>query len=328
MTTLQTLGTHPKDWGATSLRDPWWFGPLLTFLGLSAFLIYGTWAAWMGDHFEVRKNAVGQVAWDGAPVAPYLSPFFSPLIYDPISPHAWSHSDWKKDLGLPGWFPFSAGFLILAFPGLFRFTCYYYRKAYYRSFWQDPPACAVGEPRKSYWGENRWPLLFQNSHRYWMYFAVIFLAFLWWDALYAFYWPVVSETVSAAPMAGSAEPVTMGTSTVQVLVQGSYMHRLEITGHTFGMGLGTLIMLTNVVLLSGFTLGCNSLRHLVGGRLDCFSCPNNIAQERGGYKAWRFVSWFNNRHMLWAWMSLFSVGFTDLYIRLCSMGVWTDLRLF
>jgi hypothetical protein len=31
---------------------------------------------------------------------------------------------------------------------------------------------------------------------------------------------------------------------------------------------------------------------------------------------------------VWAWGSLFSVGFSDLYIRLCSMGIWTDFRLF
>jgi hypothetical protein len=31
--------------------------------------------------------------------------------------------------------------------------------------------------------------------------------------------------------------------------------------------------------------------------------------------------------MLWAWCSLFTVGFSDLYVRLCSMGVWTDIRI-
>ncbi|HZT78763.1 MAG TPA: hypothetical protein VFA26_00955 [Gemmataceae bacterium] len=293
-----SLPVREEHWGQTSRRDLWWLGPLLVALGLTAFLVYGTWAAWQGGNFEIRKNAEGQPDWNGKPVAPYLSPFFSPLIYDPISPHAWSHSDWKSALGLPAWFPFSAGFLILAFPGLFRFTCYYYRKAYYRAFWQDPPACAVGEPRKSYRGENHWPLLFQNAHRYALYIAIIFLFFLWWDALYAFYWPTLDA------------------------------NGYPTGGHQFGMGLGTLVMLVNVVLLTGFTLGCNSLRHLVGGRLDCFSCPNNVAQDRGGYKVWRFVSRFNEHHMLWAWLSLFSVGFTDVYIRLCSTGVWHDVRFF
>jgi hypothetical protein len=32
--------------------------------------------------------------------------------------------------------------------------------------------------------------------------------------------------------------------------------------------------------------------------------------------------------MLFAWLSLFWVGFSDLYVRLCSMGIWHDVRLF
>jgi hypothetical protein len=31
--------------------------------------------------------------------------------------------------------------------------------------------------------------------------------------------------------------------------------------------------------------------------------------------------------MSWAWASLLSVAFADLYVRLCSMGVWSDARL-
>jgi hypothetical protein len=38
------------------------------------------------------------------------------------------------------------------------------------------------------------------------------------------------------------------------------------------------------------------------------------------------VSWLNARHQLFAWTSLFWVGFTDLYVRLVSMGVITDLN--
>src|SRR5262249_16290377 len=140
MTQLSTLGKQ-EGFGVTARRDAWWVGPSLTVIGLSAFLIYGTWAAWQGDHFEIRRTPSGRIDWEhGRPVAPYLSPFFPPPLYDPISPHAWFQQDWKANLGLPGWFPFSAGLLILAFPGLFRLTCYYYRKAYYRSFWADPPA--------------------------------------------------------------------------------------------------------------------------------------------------------------------------------------------
>ena len=35
----------------------------------------------------------------------------------------------------------------------------------------------------------------------------------------------------------------------------------------------------------------------------------------------------NYKHQLFAWCSLFSVAFSDIYIRLCSMGIWSDLRL-
>jgi hypothetical protein len=289
-----TLPVREQGFGATSRRDAWWFGPLLTFLGLLAFLIYANVIVFaVPGYFEIRQDKSEFFKRNNPAVAPYLAPFHSPLIYDAQSPHAWIHKD------KPGWWflPFfSSAMLILIFPAGFRLTCYYYRKAYYRAFWADPPACAVGEPRHSYWGENHWPLLFQNIHRYFLYAAIVILLFLLWDAIYAFWWPVV---------------------------QGN-----QVVGHRIGMGLGTLIMWINVVLLAGFTFGCNSLRHLVGGRLDCFSCPNNIAQARSGYKIWRIVSWFNERHMLWAWVSLFSVGFTDFYIRMCAAGYWSDVRIF
>jgi hypothetical protein len=294
-----------EGFGATQRRDAWWLGPLLTVLGLSAFLIYGLWVAWQDGYFEIRRNSlVGGdfFAENNMAIAPYLAPFYAPLIYDRSPPssqseHAWGQHDLRPSW-LPGWFPFSPAFLILMFPGLFRFTCYYYRKAYYRAFWADPPACAVGEPRHSYWGENHWPLLLQNSHRFWMYIAVLFLLLLSWDALLAFRWP----TLDAA-----GHPTG---------------------GHQFGMGLGTLIMLANVVLLAGFTFGCNSVRHLVGGRMNCFSCPRNVGQVTARYKLWSWSTLLNEHHMEWAWLSLFSVGFTDFYIRMCAMGVWTDIRFF
>ena len=36
--------------------------------------------------------------------------------------------------------------LVLWIQVLFRATCYYFRGAYYKAFFLDPPACAVGEP--------------------------------------------------------------------------------------------------------------------------------------------------------------------------------------
>ena len=85
----------------------------------------------------------------------------------------------------PGWWPaalpFSAALLILWAPGGFRFTCYYYRGAYYKAFWADPPSCAVGEPRKKYLGEQSFPLILQNIHRYFLYLAILFLFVLTYD---------------------------------------------------------------------------------------------------------------------------------------------------
>jgi hypothetical protein len=89
----------------------------------------------------------------------------------------------------------------------------------------------------------------------------------------------------------------------------------------FGIGVGTLVLTANVVLLAGYTFGCHSLRHLVGGFLDQFS----RAPVRK--KAYDCVSCLNRHHPKWAWMSLFAVGFADAYVRLCSMGVITDWRL-
>ena len=91
----------------------------------------------------------------------------------------------------------------------------------------------------------------------------------------------------------------------------------------FGIGVGTAVLLINPTLLAMYTLGCHSLRHLVGGRLDCFSC-DRAGDIRHGL--WRWVSVLNARHMAFAWVSLIWVGFTDVYVRLVSMGIISDLN--
>ena len=182
--------------------------------------------------------------------------------------------------------PWSPALLILWAPGLFRLTCYYYRGAYYKAMWADPPSCTVSEPRKKYWGENSLPLIMQNVHRYLMYIALFFLIFLSYDV-----WKALWFT--------------------------------DASGHeTFGIGIGTLVLATNVVLLGGYTLGCHSLRHAIGGILD------HLSKAPTRRKMYMCVTCLNRRHMLWAWMSLFWVAFTDIYVRLCATGVWTDWRLF
>ena len=142
-----------RGFGQTMRRDAWWAQPLLTFVVLGAFVVYATWAAFQGEHYEF---------------GPYLSPFYSPLLFGD-GPHSWFG---PKPGWWPGALPFSAALLILWAPGGFRFTCYYYRGAYYKAFWADPPSCAVGEPRKKYLGEQSFPLILQNIHRYFLYLAL------------------------------------------------------------------------------------------------------------------------------------------------------------
>lgn len=238
--------------GVTLRRDTWWVEILPVVVVLGGFGLYATLRAFEGQFYE----------W-----GPYLSPFYSPLI-DPQ--HHW----WR----------FSPALLILGGPLGFRATCYYYRKAYYRAFFLDPPGCAVGEHQRSYSGETKFPFILQNAHRYFFYLAVVFIAFLWHDAIRAFFFD-----------------------------------------DGFGMGVGTLVLLTNVICLSLYTFSCHSLRHLAGGKLDCFSCAT-FGKPR--HTAWRWVSTLNERHMLFAWISLFSVGFADFYVRMVSSGAFRDVRLF
>src|SRR3954470_1130402 len=257
-----------RGFGQTMRRDAWWVQPLVVFVILTSFLVYATWAA-----FQNRNFAFGN----------YLSPFYSPLLFSD-SPHAWIHG--SRPSWIPGFIPFSPALLILPFPAGFRLTCYYYRGAYYKSFWADPPNCTVGEPRKSYRGEKSFPLIVQNVHRYFLYFALIFLVILASDAWRAMW----------------------------------FFDR--DTGHqNFGIGLGTIVLAVNVALLGCYTFGCHSLRHLVGGRTD------EISKDPLRRKGYACVTCLNRRHMMFAWASLFSVMFADLYVRLCAMGIWSDWRI-
>ena len=89
----------------------------------------------------------------------------------------------------------------------------------------------------------------------------------------------------------------------------------------FGIGVGTVILTANVCLLAGYTLGCHSLRHLVGGGID------QISKHPARFACYEGCSKLNKNHMRWAWASLVSVAFSDVYVRLCAMGIWTDWRI-
>ncbi len=242
--------------GRTDRADAWWFVPVIQAVGLLVLIGYANYAAFLGAaHYHYV---------DGG--RDYLSPFYSPYL---------------KPAWLPGWV--SPALLVLVFPLGFRATCYYYRKAYYRSFFLDPIGCAVGERRVKYSGETKFPFILQNVHRYFLYAALVFLVILWLDVFRAF------------------------------VIDGR-----------FGVALGSFMILLSTGSLTLYTFSCHSLRHLVGGQLDCFSCA-----VAGGprHRTWLGVTWLNEHHMGWAWISLFCVCGADLYVRLLSMGAFQDPRL-
>jgi hypothetical protein len=225
---------------------PNWLYPAFVVVALTAFGVYAAWVVFL--------QPAGYYS-------PYLSPFDSPWIKSAIPP----------------------GIFVAWAPLAFRLTCYYYRKAYFRSFLWHPRSCAVGEPHRGrYRGETAFPWVLNNFHRFAFYATVVQVVFLWIDAVVAFDF-----------------------------------------GGRFGIGVGTALMLVNVVLLSGYTFGCHAFRHLAGGELDCFSC-SQVAKAR--WRLWRGVTVLNIRHDRWAWASLASVWLTDLYIRALMHGWLTDLR--
>jgi hypothetical protein len=212
----------------------------------------------------------------------YSEPYLSPLYSPCLSTKCVPHS---SDFGTPigHWWPLSPAIIVLVFPLAFRTTCYYYRKAYYRAFWLSPPACAVAEPHAKYTGETRFPLILQNIHRYFWIAAMLLSVVLSYDAIIAFR----NE-------------------------RGQWGH----------MGLGSLILLINALLIWAYTLSCHSCRHIIGGRLKHFS------KHPLRYKAWGRISWLTARHMQLAWISLVWLVITDLYIFLLARNAFSDLRFF
>jgi hypothetical protein len=92
----------------------------------------------------------------------------------------------------------------------------------------------------------------------------------------------------------------------------------------FQVGLGSVILLVDTGLLTLYVSSCHSLRHLVGGKLDCFSCSR---ANRTRHSAWRRLSGLNQRHMVFAWASLVSVVVADLYVHLLGLGVLSDPQI-
>jgi len=184
------------------------------------------------------------------------------------------------------WLPrvISPAILILWGPLGFRLTCYYYRKAYYRGYFADPAACAVSEKKTEGYCGETSFPFILQNVHRYFFYVAVFFLVVLWY-----------DAI-----------------------------RAFFFPNGVGLGVGTVIMLVNVVLLTGYTFGCHAWRHLAGGRLDCFSCSRSALAR---HKAWQGVTRLNEHHMFWAWVSMISVGLTDLYIRLVAAGTITDIRL-
>ncbi|MFB6352833.1 MAG: hypothetical protein ABEJ92_01990 [Halobacteriales archaeon] len=277
-----------SGFGATHRTDNWWSHPLAILVGLSLFVAYSL--------FRVLYPLFVPEA-PGIEHGALLSPFFSPLLFsvDPASHHALFGA--FPD-GWPRWLR-SPAVLVLWAPLGLRLTCYYARRAYYRGFFRDPPACAVGESRDDYRGETGL-LSFQNVHRYFLYVALVFIVLLAYDTVRAMFW----HAPAGAPF-----------------WQGS-----------FEIHFGTLVIAFDTFLVAGYTLGCHSLRYLVGGNKRCFSCEQNPATDGGRsvssrYRLWRGVTRLNRNHGSWFWFSLLMVAFADFYVWMVAIGVWPDVTL-
>jgi hypothetical protein len=247
------LSPRPASAKEASPGRTWWIEPALTVASYSAFLIYATWSV-----FD-QVNVV---------FPPYVSPFFSlwlgfGLIRVPII-----------GILLP---------ILAVIPLGLRGSCYYYRKSYFRSFFWDPPACAIQElKRGKYRGETRFPWVLNNYHRYFLILSIIVIVFLTVDVVRAF----------------------------------------TYHGHFF-IGLGSLIMLANVILLSLYTFTCHSFRYLMGGRIDSFS---RVRFGRLWHRVVIVLNQLNPRHGFYAWVSMFSVALTDVYVRLLMAGIFHEPR--
>ncbi len=171
-------------------------------------------------------------------------------------------------------------------PAGFRFTCYYYRGAYYKAFWLDPVASPSASRARATSASAICRSFCKTS-------IAISSTSHWSSSSFS----VATRLIRSGSRTRTERPIS-------------------------AVAIGSLVLIVNVVLLAGYTLGCHSLRHLVGGFLDSKSKASACAS------CYNAVTCLNQKHMLWAWLSLFWVGFTDVYIRLCAMGVWTDFHIF
>jgi hypothetical protein len=180
----ETAAAHPTNFLGTQRRDLWWVEPLVYVVILGGFLVYATWRI-----FESADVAHRFFEADNGHYH-YLSPFGTPDLTRFVPAALKSVVGAIPVVGALGVALLqNPAFLILPAPAGFRFTCYYYRKAYYRSFAARPAACGVEALKgKKYQGEKRL-MVFQNIHRYFLYLAILVTFFLAWDAIRGIWTP-------------------------------------------------------------------------------------------------------------------------------------------
>ncbi|MHB1553262.1 MAG: hypothetical protein ACYCSX_03900 [Acidimicrobiales bacterium] len=200
----------------TLRQDRWWVQPLVTVTILTAFIVYSTWAVFVNKDYYVGVAMHRDL----------ISPFYSPCIAASCVPGS------RGTTVVATWWHITPALMVIGGPLGFRLTCYYYRRAYYRGFWQSPPNCAVADGHRRYTGESRFPLILQNVHRYFFLIGLIFNVILTIDAVMAF----------RMPGAGG-----------------------------IGFSVGTLVLCVNAILLWTYSLSCHAARHLCGGHVKKFS---------------------------------------------------------
>jgi len=182
---------------------------------------------------------------------------------------------------------YSPTILIVPLPGLFRLTCYAYRKDYHRHLFNHPLGClnpnrADPETRK-YTGERNAIFQVENFHRYFLYAGIAILPFFYYD----------------------------------------FVHSLGVSGG-YALRLGSILLLINALTLTAWTLSCHAFRHLIGGNVDCYSCVAAGGLRKNVYER---QSWLNKHHEALAWVSLLTIFFADLYLRGLAAGLPIDATL-
>ena len=246
----------------TTRNDRWWLEPFSLAALAIVVAIYLAFAILVGNNYKSGN---------------YISPLYAPDLGEfGINVHPW----W------PTWL--SVSFVLVWAPIGFRATCYYMRRFYYRSFFVDPPACAVAEIGKlrasHYNGETRLPFILNNFHRYFLYLAIILALLHWTDVFNA-------------------------------------LKDYNDPGH-WGIGIGTIIVILDAFFLTLYVASCHSFRHLIGGSVNCYGCSKF---KQAQYKGWSIVSTLNRHHNHFFWISFLTVFLADLYIRALAMGYIHDI---